>query len=254
MLLPLDKSQLPNLHHLDPSTTNPAYDPGLQYSIPYTLGNTGILINTDKVKVPADGVSWSMLLESPDPRRTCLLDDMREVFAGALMWKGRDPNEKDPAALTEAGKQLQKTKKDIALFSSEPAPLLLKGEVYIAHAFTNHAVQTAAENPAIKFFFPKEGAITWTDNLAIPKSAKNVKEAHAFLNFFLAPENALAATRITGLGTPNRSAYLLLSAEEREDPVLYPSKSERGRLHFLDDSLGETMQFLSRLWTEMKSI
>jgi spermidine/putrescine transport system substrate-binding protein len=254
MLQPLDKAQLPNISHLDPATTNPPYDPGLQYSIPYTLGNTGIVINTDKVKIPAEGVSWSMLLDSPDPRRTCLLDDMREVFAAALMWKGRDPSERDHTKLTEAGKLLQKTKKDIALFSSEPAPLLIKGEVTIAHAFTNHAVQAATENPAFKFFFPKEGAITWTDNLAIPKGAANVKEAHAFLNFFLAPDNALAATRMNGLGTPNRTAFLRLTPEERENPVLYPSQREKARLHFLDDSLGETMQFLSRLWTEMKSI
>jgi spermidine/putrescine-binding protein len=169
------------------------------------------------------------------------------------MWKGYDPNERDQKVITDSGKILQKVKKGIALFSSEPAPLLVKGEVHIAHAFTNHATQAFSQNPAFKFYFPKEGAVTWTDNLAIPKDAVNVAEAHAFLNFFLEPKNALAATRMNGLATPNRGAWLLLDDSERANPVLYPSAQEKGRFRFLDDFLGDSLQFMSRVWTEMKS-
>src|ERR1700730_17476947 len=35
MLEPLDKNKLPNLKNLDPKFTDPAYDPHIQYSVPY---------------------------------------------------------------------------------------------------------------------------------------------------------------------------------------------------------------------------
>lgn len=253
MLHPLDSAQLPNLPHLDKESFQAPYDVGLKYSVPYTRGHTGIVVNTDVVKVPADGVSWALLLQSPDPQHTSLLDDMREVFAACLFWKGKNPNERDAKVLTEVGRDLLQVKKSVSLFSSEPGPLLLKAEINIAHAFTNHATQTAKENPAFKFYFPKEGAVTWTDNLAIPKGSAHVAEAHAFINFFLDPDNAVEATRMNGLGTPNHSAWLKLNPEERTDPRLYPSKEETQRFRFLEDLQGPSLQLMNRLWTEMKS-
>ncbi len=253
MLHPLDQAQLPNLHNLDKESFVASYDKGLKYSVPFTRGHTGIVVNTDEVKVPAGDVSWSLLLQSPKPQQTALLDDMREVFAACLFWKGKDPNERNPQVLTEIGRELLQVKKSVSMFSSEPVPLLLKSEIHIAHGFTNHATQTAAQNPAFKFYFPKEGAITWTDNLAIPKGAAHIAEAHAFINFFLDADNAVEATRMNGLGTPNHAAWLKLKPEEQTDPRLYPSESERKRFRFLEDLQGPSLQLMNRLWTEMKS-
>ncbi len=76
MLLPLDKSKLPNLKNLAKDYQNPPYDPGLAYSVPYTAGNTGLLINTEKVKVQAEDVSWNLLLGTElgsGVKRLCLM-------------------------------------------------------------------------------------------------------------------------------------------------------------------------------------
>jgi spermidine/putrescine transport system substrate-binding protein len=253
MLRELDHSALPGLKHLSPEFRQVPYDPGLRFSVPYTIGNTGILINTEAVKVPPGEISWEMLLRSPEPAHTSLLDDMREVFAAMLLWKGGDPNERDIHVLASMGKELIFTKGLVTLFSSEPAPLAIKGEVHIAHAYTVHAVQAAAENPAFQFYYPKEGAVAWTDNLAIPIDANHPEEALAFIEFFLDPDNAVEATHTTGLGTPNRSAWEKLPPEEQSDPVLYPSPSQKKRLRYLEDLQGESLQNMNRLWTEMKS-
>jgi spermidine/putrescine transport system substrate-binding protein len=253
MLRELDKSALPGLKNLSPEFFNSPYDLGLKFCVPYTSGNTGLLVDTEKVQVDGDEVSWELLLNSPDPNHTSLLDDMREVFAASLFWKGHSPNERDSGTLGAMKQVLSLTKKRMTLFSSEPAPLAIKGEIHIAHAFTNHAIQAAAENPAFRFFLPKEGAITWTDNLAIPVDAVHTKEAHAFIEFFLDPENGVEATRTNGLGTPNLSAWKLLTPEEQQNPVLYPSPEQKKRLRYLEDLQGEALQNMNRLWTEMKS-
>lgn len=250
MLLPLDKTQLPNFTHIDPAFHTLRYDPGLQFSIPFVQGTTGLAINTEKVKVDGE-VSWKMLFESPDTRHTSLLDDIREVFAAALMYDGRDLNDKTVPSLQKAAKTIGETKKRVALFSSEPLPLLMSGEVTIAHTYSTHGVLAGLQNEKIKYFIPKEGATIWTDNFAIPKTSKRSALAHQFINYFLTPEVAVKVTGFNRLATPNLTVRNRLPASELK-PEIYPPPDVRKRLFFMDD-LGESITLINRLWTEVKS-
>lgn len=252
MLSELDHAKLPNLKHLDPRFHDAAYDPGQKLSVPFTWGTTGIAVNTAKVKVPADGISWTFLTASPEPRRTSLLDDMRECFSIVLMLRGLDINTKDRAQLEKAREDITAVKNKILMFISEPKALMLKEELYVSHMFSADAAQAHAEKPEIQYFIPKEGGITWTDNFAIPKTAPNPEAAHAFINFILEPENAVKIVRERQLATPNLTARAMLTPEERENPYLYPSPEIMKRLRYLED-VGETLTVINRLWTELKS-
>jgi spermidine/putrescine transport system substrate-binding protein len=44
--------------------------------------------------------------------------------------------------------------------------------------------------PTVAYGHPKEGYILWMDSVMLLKSAKNVDEAYAFLNFIMEPEIA----------------------------------------------------------------
>ena len=252
LLQPLDASKLTNLHHLDEYYSNQPYDPGLHYSVPFVQGITGIAINTRRVKLPEREISWDILFHSPRPKHTSLLDDMREVFAAVLKTQGRPPNSSTQEDLATAKAAIQQIKPRVALFTSEPLPLLLKGELEIAHIFSTQAVQAALVDPAIKFFIPKEGSTVWTDNLSIPRSSDRTEDAHAFINYFLDPEHALALVMENHLQTPNKTARLHLPATERDNPDVYPSRATLARLFFLGD-IGDAMTLMGRLWTEVKS-
>jgi len=252
MLLPLDHNLLGHLSHLDEYYTKLPYDLGLKYSVPFTWGTTGISVNTEKIQVPATGPSWRLLLDSPTPQHTALLDDMREVFSAYLLWVGKPMNTKDAATLEQAKTSISDIKNKILMFSSEPKPLLLKGEIHIAHIYSTDGIQAQIENPKIQYLIPKEGGVIWTDNFAIPKSSIRTKEAHEFINFFLNPENAVKIATENYLALPNKTALKLLPSEMTSNPNLYPSPEVLAKFHFLED-LGETLPFLSRLWTELKS-
>jgi len=252
MLKPLEHSQLPNLSHLDEYYLNLSYDRGLKYSVPFNWGTTGIAINTEKVTVPGEGVSWKMLFESPDPKHTSLLDDMREVFAAVMLWKGNSINSTSLPVLEAARNDIARIKDNILMFSSEPKPLLLKGEITIAHIYSCDGIQAQIDNPKIRYFIPKEGGVVWTDNFAIPVSSRKEKEAHAFINYFLEPENALKIATQNHLAIPNRTARARLPAEQLNNPNFYPSAEVLVRMKFLED-LGDTLLTINRMWTELKT-
>lgn len=252
MLQPLDHRKLPNLSHLDDYYRTLPYDDGLRHSIPFTWGTTGIAINTAKVKVPADGVSWKMLAQSPDPTHTSIMDDMREVFTAMLRWRGHSLNSTAMNELEGAKRDIVQAKSRILTFSSEPVPLLLREEIHIAHIFSYDALRAHAKNGSIQYFIPKEGGTVWTDNLAIPTTSRNPEAAHAFLDYILDPENALKILRENRLPTPNRTARAALPAEERDDPTIYPPKEVMDRMEFIRD-IDETLPVMNRMWTELKS-
>lgn len=252
MLSPLDHGTLTNLQHLEEYYTKVSYDPGNKHSVPFTWGTTGIAVNTKKVAVPKEGVSWKLLTDSPDAKHTSLLDDMREVFGLFLIADGVSPNTKNPEALAAAKGKIQKTKEKVLMFSGEPKPLLLRDELYIAHMYSVDAIQAHIEKPEIEYFIPQEGGVIWTDNFAIPKTAVHNKEAHLFINYFLDPDNALKIVTTNHLPTPNKTAKARLPQEVLQNRNLYPSEDVLKRLHFLED-LGDTLTTVNEMWTELKS-
>lgn len=252
MLQSLDHKRLPNTSHLEEFYRNLPYDPNMGHSVPLTWGTTGVSVNTAKVKLPAEGVTWKWLLLLADASHTSLLDDMREVFAAVFLSRGLSINEKAESQLHSAKTEIAKVKSQILMFNSEPKPLLQKEEVYVAHIFSTDGIALQAATPAIQYFIPKEGATLWTDNLAIPTTSKKAAAAHAFMDFLLNPDNALAFVEANHLATPNKTVKARLKPADRNDPNQYPPPSVMERLQFLDD-LGDTMNLVSRMWTELKS-
>ncbi|MBI1860844.1 MAG: spermidine/putrescine ABC transporter substrate-binding protein [Deltaproteobacteria bacterium] len=251
MLAPLDHSLLKNLIHIDSYYRDLPYDKGFKFSIPFNWGTTGIAINSEKVNV-GENVGWDILFKSPDPKHTSFLDDMREVFAAAFRRKGKSVNSTDPASLEEARATIAQARSQILVFTSEPKPLLLSGEVNIAHIYSVDGLAAAAENPKIKYFIPKEGGVVWTDNLAIPKASARVADAHRFIEFFLDPENALVVVKDKWLASPNKEVVARIPDGERKNKGLYPPDDVKRGLTFLED-IGETLLQLNRLWTDLKS-
>lgn len=252
MVQPLDHRKIPRLGGILPDYKNPPYDPGLAHSVPIAWGTVGIAIDTTKVKVPAEGVGWAMLFQSPDPRRTSLLDDMREVFSIALILRGIPVNTRNEAELAQAKGDVAKAKDRVLLFTSEPKALLVKEELAIAHCYSLDAAQAKRERTTIQYFIPKEGANAWTDNLAIPKAAKNIEAAHQFLDFLLEGESMASLATEKKVAVTHEEAWKRLKEEDRNDRTVYPPADVRKRLNYLED-LGDTTRVVSRLWTELKS-
>src|SRR3954452_17161663 len=91
LVRPLNHSYLPNISNVWPSFTNPWYDQGWQYTVPYTIYTTGMGWRTDQV--PADIGKLKNPYESLwDPaykNKTAILDDWHSAMALVLLKQGK---------------------------------------------------------------------------------------------------------------------------------------------------------------------
>src|SRR5947209_45247 len=250
--LPLDHGRLPHLKDLDPRFLNQKYDPGNGHSVPYLWGTTGIGYDKTKVQAPVD--SWAALFDPRHAGRILMLDDQREVFGAALRLLGRSINEKDPAILRRAAEMLKKQKPLVRTFnSSDFANLLAAGDVDLSQGYNGELAEAVARsNGRLAYVVPKEGGTLWIDNLAIPKGARNLDAAYAFLDFVMQPEIAAKIVNHVHYACANQAALPLIDAKVKDDPSIYPPQDVLNRCELIED-LGETTQLVDRLWTEVKA-
>ena len=250
MLAPLEKAQLPNLAHIDERFLDQPFDPGNQYSVPYTWGTAGIGYRADKISEPVE--SWGVLFDEQYAGQIIMLDDMRETIGTALKYLGYSLNSTDPDELQQA-KELLIAQKSLvkAYTSSQPENFLLSGDAWLVHNWSGDVYRVAAEDPNIKYAIPAEGSSKFIDNCAIPKSAPNKELAHAFINFLLEPQiDARIHNHIQYL-SPNAAAFEYLDPS-LQDTLQDMSADTAARLEYIED-LGQATRVWDRIWTEIKA-
>ncbi len=250
LLQPLDLTRVPNLRHLDPSALGLSFDPTNTYSLPYTLGVTGIGYRRDKVGEPIE--SWRALWDARFRGRIAMLDDMREAFGAALKLLGYSLNSTRPEEIRQARDLLREQKPLVRAYDSANFDqLLLSGEVWIAQAWDGQIIKARRENPNIAFAIPREGTTLIVDNLCIPRSARRPDLAHEFINYLMDPRVAAENMNDIMYIMPNRSAWPHLREELRHHPVFSLTPEMRKKSEYLQD-LGPTTQLYDRYWTEVK--
>jgi len=193
MLERIDKSKIPNLKNIDPDLLKIAnYDPNMEYSVPYFYGAAGIVVNT--AKVPKYETSWSIFARQDIRGRMTMLDDMREVFGGALAYLGYSVNTVDPSQVTAAMDIINTLwKPNLVKFDAEAfAKGYANGDFWVVHAYPEAVYEEIINNPQLLkdtvFFIPREGGPSYIDSMCILKEARNIELAHQFINFIHRPE------------------------------------------------------------------
>lgn len=81
----------------------------------------------------------------------------------------------------------------------------------IGQTWDSTAAALAKEGLPVSFIAPKEGALAWMEGISIPKGAKNLEQAYAFINFFLTPEAGAIYSNATSINSTAVGADALLS-------------------------------------------
>ena len=143
-----------------------------------------------------------------------------------------NPNTKEQADLEKAADLLTKIRPFVRKFhSSEYLNALASGEICLVLGYSGdikQAQKRAAEaknGVEIGYAIPKEGAQLWFDNLAIPKDAKNVAEAHALIDYLLRPEVAAKNSNVISYANGNAASRPLIDKSIIEDKTVYPDEA-----------------------------
>lgn len=196
----LDRSQLPNLAHIDPVLMEKlrANDPDNLYAVPYLWGTDGIGYNVDKVRevlgdqAPVD--SWDLLFKEENLAKLSqcgvgILDAPAEIMPIALHYLGLPPNSSNPDDYKKAEALLLKLRPHITYFnSSKIGSDLANGDICVALAWSGtvfgakQAANEAAKGVKIEYSIPVEGAPFWSDNLVMVKDGSNQAQGLTFIN------------------------------------------------------------------------
>lgn len=257
LLIPLDKAAIPNLANLDPKFTGLPFDVNGDFSAPYQWGTTGIGFSYEALGEDFDP-SWAVIFD-PDPSYAggiSMLNDAREVLGAALKYLGYSVNTTSDAELQEAVDLVKSIKGSIAKFDSDQyEDDLVGGEVMVAHGWSGDFFFAFDESDGWEdfgYFIPREGAVAWVDNMAIPTTADAPCTAHAFINFMLDAENGAALTNFNYYASPNAAAAEFVEPEILEDESIYPPDEVFERLEFISDTGDFELKFQDA-FTEVKN-
>lgn len=276
VFLKLDKAKIPNLVHAWPDVQKRLanYDPGNDHAVNYMWGTTGIGYNVNKVKerlpdAPVD--SWKLIFdpETVAKFKDCgvmMLDAPDEIFPAALNYLGKDPNTRNLDDLAAAAELLKKVRPSIKKFhSSEYINALANGDVCVVAGWSGDIKQAASraeeKNKTVKdpkkhveiaYSIPKEGASMFFDNFAIPKDAKNLEEAYAFINYMMKPEVAAKASNYIQYPNGNLASQQFIDKEILEDKSTFPDDATMSKLFIILPLDQKTQREETKLWRDVK--
>jgi putrescine transport system substrate-binding protein len=266
----LDKVKLPNLTDMWPEIEQrlAKYDPGNQYAVNYMWGTIGIGYDTRKARavLGTDKIdSWDIVFkpENLAKFRDCgvqMLDTSDDMLPAALNYLGLDPNSTSDADLQKAAEVITKVRPFVRKFhSQEYINALASGEICLAVGFSGDVKQ--AQNRAaqakngvnLTYVIPKEGAQLWFDNLAIPRDARDMAEAYAFINYLQRPEIAARNTNLLSYANGNLASQKFIDKSILEDKTIYPDEATMKRLYTINARDPKTERLMNRLWTRIKT-
>jgi len=253
LLEELNKDNIPNAKNIAANMQNLPFDPGNKYSLVYTSGVTGIAYNKKFVKDPIQ--SWADLWKPQYKGKVILLDDQKEVIGMGLKKNGFSNSTKDEKQLQTAVADLKNLLPNVLAFDTDNIKQkFIAEEAWIGTVWSGDAAKIVSEgkNIDLGFVVPKEGALIFADNYAIPKGAKNKALAEKFINYMFEPEVSVKNYESIGYSDPNEKAQTLHSKEFRSIPMLNLTADQLKQTEWIKDT-GDQAKVYDRLWTELKA-
>ena len=263
----IHKDLIPNYKNIDPALLKllEQADPGNEYAVPYFSGANTLAITAKGKellggKLPENG--WDLMFkpEYTNKLKSCgvaLWDSPSEMFPIVLNYIGKDPKGVNPQDLDEAAKVLQAIRPDVKKFYSSYIDDLAQGNICLVAGnggdlnLAKARSEEVKNNVGIEVLTPK-GMGFWVESWVIPKDAKNVLNAHKYINYTLDPE--VAAKN----GTAVTFAPASLPAREKMDKALvetrsiFPTAEDMANGFVMPKMSDEAKKQTTTLWQKLK--
>lgn len=216
LLEKLDKTQISTLDNISPMVMEKlqSFDTGNDYAVPYSMGVTGIAVNTKFVKdYPR---SFEIYTREDLKGRMTLLDDMREVMTSALAINGYDQKTSSEEAMQKAKETILSWKKNIAKFDSESFGKGFASEdFWVVQGYPDNIFRELGEEERknVDFIIPEVGAFAAIDSFVILSNAKHKENAYKFIEYIHRPEVYAKVADLLELPSINVPAEALMTVK-----------------------------------------
>jgi len=268
----LDRAQLTNWGNLDPTLLEKlaGIDPGNAHLVTWMWGYVTVGINAGKVKAalgstPLPANPWDLIFkpEYASKLKGCginLLDSASEVMPVAMIYAGKEPYSKTAADYDAARALLTAARPNITRFSSSGyINDMAAGQLCVVMGYSgdiNIARQRAIDTRSghdIQALIPDKGATLFFDTMAIPKDAKNVKNAHLFINYILRPEVHAGLSNKVFYANPNAASKKFVTKAVADNPTIFLSAADLKKISPPDAVPQDIRRVQTRIFTSFKA-
>ncbi len=245
LIQPLNHSYISNIGQAWPDFTNPFYDRGWQYTVPYTIYTTGISWRKDLVHENPYTMSnpWAMPWQEKYKGRVAILDDYRESISLGLMRSGiYNLNTTDFNQISLSRKTLEELSSLVNVrIDNNDYTEVPDGDTWIHHAWSGDMAAAGYYMPkgvpvdVVGYWFPTDGrGPVANDTNVVLRSSTNPVLAHLYVNYFLDLANALENISFNGYMQPITGVTPQVLVKEQILPpalmstVVLPSYFRRG--------------------------
>lgn len=246
----LDKSVLTNIGNLGQEWSNPGYDPGNEYTVPYMWWTTGV--GYDPARIKEEPTSSKALWDERWKSHISMLDDYQEVFGLTLIQQGKSANSTDTAELDAALALLEKQKPLVRTYSTDTIGTMTSGDVWIGHIWGADRFAIQESIPDFAYYIPEEGGVKGSDTVATFTGSPHPVAAQLFINHLLDAHNSAANTNLIYYMGPNAAAKEFIDPAILADPTINPEQEIVDKLEellALDQSVRD--EYLSR-WQQLR--
>lgn len=232
---PIDRRNVPNAKNLVNNLQSIAWDPQRNYSLPWQSGAIGLGYDIKQTKREITSIKE---LFSPEWKgRVTMLNEQYDTAGTTLLMQGKDPTNATIDEQVEAIELVGRAN-DEGQFrrftGNDYTTDLTKGNVAIALAYSGDLVQLRADNPNLRFSYPDEGAMLFTDNMLLPEGVQHPYAAETMMNYVYDPEVAARICAYVNYISPVEGIQEILAKTDPEiasNDLIFPTDAIRRKFH-----------------------
>ena len=231
---PIDKKNVPNAANLVDNLKTINYDPERNYSLPWQSGAIGLGYNIKKT-----GRELTSVKDLFDPKfkgRVTMLSEPYDSANTVLLGDGVDASEAKLDQILGAIEKIDQANQDgqfRRFTGNDYTTDLAKGNVWVSLAYSGDLIQLQSDNPDLRFAYPEEGAMLFTDNMMMPTKVENPYAAETMMNYVYEPEVAATIAAYVNYIPPVKGVREVLmrdSPKLAENPLIFPPDDVAARL------------------------
>lgn len=231
---PIDKQNVPNASNITDNLASINYDTERAFTLPFQSGAIGLGYNIKKT-----GRELSSVQDLFDPEfkgRVTMLAEPYDSACTVLLGDGVDASQASIDQITGAIDKLAEAN-DAGQFrrftGNDYTTDLAKGNVWVSLAYSGDVVALQSDNPDLRFAYPEEGAMLFTDNLMMPALVEHPYAAETMMNYLYEPEVAARLAAYINYIPPVKGTQEILAKSDpeiAESPLIFPPPEVQAKL------------------------